>query len=185
MVLCSASAPVVVAQDGLRRVSIDGAIGGGHGWRGGERVERGLIATDFLVAIQLADTRQGFLAGVDAGGYWQMNGDLLCLARVTGGCIPQYPGFDALSVVGGYQWRLAPVLRLRVLVGPGYYTAYFDHNTTTSHSLGLGARTDVAVPLSQFLSATVAARGGWVSRIRGQSYVPGAVVIGLRLGAGE
>jgi hypothetical protein len=76
---------------------------------------------------------------------------------------------------------LEPGLRVRVLGGPGYYTAYFDHNSTTNHSLGVGARTDVAVRLYRPVSATVAARGAWIPRIRGQSYVPAALMIGLRL----
>jgi hypothetical protein len=180
--LFSACAQALSAQDPPTRLSVDGAVGGGHGWRGGERVERGLIAADLLVTIRLGgDTRQGFLVGLEASRDWQMNGDLLCLVRPDGGCIPQYPGFDAVSVVGGHQWRLEPGLRVRVLGGPGYYTAYFDHNITKNHSLGVGARTDVAVRLYRPVSATVAARGAWIPRIRGQSYVPGALMIGLRL----
>jgi hypothetical protein len=183
--LFSACAQALSAQDGLVRLSVDGAVGGGHGWRGGERVERGLIAADLLAAIQLGgDTRQGFLVGFEVSRDWQMNGDLLCLVRPDGGCLPQYPGFDALNVVGGHQWQWLPALRVRVLGGPGYYTAYFDHNSTTSHSLGVGARTDVAVHLYRPVSATIAARGAWVPRIRGQSYVPGAMMIGLRLETG-
>jgi hypothetical protein len=183
--LFSASAQALSAQDGPTRLSVDGAVGGGHGWRGGERVERGLIAADLLAAIRLAgDTGQGFLVGFEVSRDWQMNGDLLCLVRPDGGCIPQYPGFDALNVLGGHQWQWVHALRVRVFGGPGYYTAYFDHNSTTNHSLGVGARTDVAVYLYRPLSATVTARGAWVPRIRGQSYLPGAVLIGLRLETG-
>jgi hypothetical protein len=167
------------------RLSIDGDVGAGHGWRGGERVERGLIAADLLVAFRLAgDPRHGFLVGLEASRYWQMNGDLLCLARPDGGCIPQYPGFDAVNVVGGQQWQWLPALHVRALGGPGYYTAYFDHNSTTSHSLGVGARIDLAVHVYQHVSATVVGRGAWVPRIRGQSYVPDAVLIGLRVETG-
>jgi hypothetical protein len=185
LALSSAFTQALSAQDRPTQLSIDGAVGGGHGWGGGERVERGLIAGDLLVAIRFGgDTRQGFLAGLEASRDWQLNGDLLCLVRADSGCVPQYPGFAALNVVGGYQWRWFPALRVRVLGGPAYYTASFDHNTTTNHSLGVGARADVAVHLFRPVSATVAARGAWVPRIRGQSYAPSAMLIGLRLETG-
>jgi hypothetical protein len=186
LTLISASAQALSAQDASTRLSIDGAVGGGHGWRGGERVDRDLIATDVLAAMQLGgDKHQGMLIGLEASRDWQMNGDAICTLRPGGGCIPQYPGVDALSVVGGHQWQWLPAFRVRVLGGPGYYTAYFDENSSTSHAVGVGARTDVALRLYRPLSATVTARGAWIPRIRGQSYVPSAVMIGLRLETGE
>ena len=185
LALSSAFTQALSAQDRPARLSIDGAVGGGHGWGGGERVERGLIAGDILAVIRLrGDKRQGFLVGFEASRDWQLNGDLLCLVRADGKCVPQYPGFAALNVVGGYQWQWLPALCVRVLGGPAYYTAYFDHNTTTNNTLGVGARADVAVHLFRPVSATVAARGAWVPRIRGQSYAPSAVMIGLRLETG-
>jgi|KBSMisStandDraft_5_1062788.scaffolds.fasta_scaffold266497_2 hypothetical protein len=179
--LVSACARGLSAQNAAPRLSFDAAVGGGHGWRGGERVERGLITSDLLIAIRVAND-QGFLLGLEASRYWQMNGDLLCILRPDGrgGCIPQYPGFDALNLVGGLQWHW-----LRILGGPGYYAAYFDHNSTTSRSLGVGARTDLAVPLYEHISANVVARAAWVPRLRDQSYVPGALMVGLRLQTGR
>jgi hypothetical protein len=178
--LLSAFAQALSAQDGAKALAIDGALGGGHGWRGGERVDRGLITGDLLVATRVAgNTGQGFVLGAEVSRYWQVNGDLLCLAAPDGGCIPQYPGFGALNAVVGFQWQC-----LRILGGPGYYTAYFDRHTTSSHSLGVGARTDVAVRLLQNISAIVVARAAWVPRVRGQSYAPSAVMIGLRLNTG-
>src|SRR5947209_2399276 len=97
--LLSACAQTLSAQDGTRGLTIDAAVGGGHGWRGGERVDRSLMTADLLVAVWvIGNTGQGFVVGVEAGRYWQINGDLLCLVHPGGGCIPQYPGFDALNV---------------------------------------------------------------------------------------
>ena len=173
------------AQAKFPRVSVDGAVGAGSGFGGGERVERTLIGTELLVAIQLGGSAgRGFLVGLDDSRDRQLNGDLLCLGAAGGGCIPQYPGFAALVVVGGYQWTWLPAVRVRVLGGPGYYTAYFDRNATTTHSLGLGARTDVAVRLFQRVSATLGMRGAWVPHVRDQSYVPNATMIGLRVEMG-
>jgi hypothetical protein len=185
-VLLFTGAPPLLAQDGAARLSVDAAVGGGHGLLGGERVERGLISTDLLVAIRVGgDKRQSYLVGFEAGRDRQMNGNLLCLARADGSCVPQYPGFAALSVVAGHEWRWSRALRVRVIGGPGYYTAYFDHNTTTTGSLGVVGRADLAGRLYQPLSITLAARGAWVPRVRGQSYVPNAVLIGLRVDGRE
>jgi hypothetical protein len=157
------------------------AVGGG-----GARVNRSLIATDLMVAIRLGSVgRHGFMMGFETSRDRQMNGDAVCALRPDGGCIPQYPGFRALNVVVGHQWQALPALRVRVLGGPGYYTAYFDHNSTTTHGVGVGGRTDVAIPLFRPISATLAARGAWVPRLRGSSYVPGAVMIGVRLEMGR
>jgi hypothetical protein len=84
----------------------------------------------------------------------------------------------------GTNGNCGPRCVFAFLGGPGYYTAYFDHNSTTIRSLGVGARTDVAVDLFRPVSATVAARGAWVPRIRGQSYAPSAVMIGFRFETG-
>lgn len=185
LALISLSAPALSAQATSPRVSVDGAVGAGSGRGGGQRVDRSLIATELLVAIQInGDARQGFLVGFDASSDRQLNGDLLCLLSPDGRCIPQYPGFGAVGMVGGYQWRRSSALRLRVLGGPGYYTAYFDQNSTTSHSVGVGGRTDVGVRLFGPVSATLAVRGAWIPNIRGQSYVPNAVMFGLRLETG-
>ena len=185
MALFIACVHTLAAQSGPIRLSLDGAVGGGHGWRGGERVERGLIATDLLVAIGLAgDARQGLVVGFEASRDLQISGDLLCLARPDGTCIPQYPGFGGLTVVAGYEWGRSREFAVRVLGGPGYYTAHLDHNSATINSIGFGARTDLSVRLYGPASGTLAARGAWVPHVRGQSYVPGALMIGLRLETG-
>jgi hypothetical protein len=185
MLLFSASAHALSAQDGPARLSVDGAVGGGHGWRGGPHVERGLIAADLLAAVRLrGDTRRSFVIAFEVSRDWQLNGDLLCLSDPVGACLPEYPGFAALNAVAGYQWHSAPALRVRVLGGPGYYTTYLDHHSTTMHSVGVGARTDIAVQLFRPVSATITGRAGWIPRIRGESYVPGALMIGLRLETG-
>jgi len=184
MALLSISADALSAQERLPRVSVDGSVGAGHGWRGGERTDRGLIAGDFLVTFQPhGNARRGAIIGLEVSRDWQLNGDLNCPVRPGGGCIPQYPGFDALSAVAGYDWGSSAV-RARVLGGLGYYTAYFDHNSITEHSIGAGARTDIAARLFAAVFATATARVGWVPHIRGDSYVPGAFVIGLRIMAG-
>lgn len=183
--LIAACAQTLLAQASSPRVSVDGAVGAGDGGGGGQRVDRTLIATEFLATIQLGgDARGGVLIGFDASRDRQLNGDLLCLRATDGGCIPQYPGFAALDLMAGYEWQWLSALRVRVLVGPGNYTAYFDQNSTTTHSFGVGARTDLALRLFQPVAATLALRGAWVPHVRGESYVPNAVMLGLRLETG-
>ena len=172
------------AQEGPARLSVDGAVGSGHGWRGGERVDRTLIVGDLLVVVRLNQPRHGFPVGLEASRDWQINGDKICVVGSDGRCIPQYPGFHGLAVVSGHQWQPLAAMSVRVLAGPGYYTVFFKDDTPTAFSLGLGGRADVAVPLFRPVSATIAARGAWVPRIHGRTYVPSAVMIGIRLDTG-
>lgn len=179
----SAFGRALSAQAGTARLSVDGAVGVGPALGGGERIDRGLFAADLLVAIRLSsDSHNASPVGFEVSRYRQVGGDAICVLRTAhpdSGCIPKYPSFNGLNVVVGHQWGA-----FRVFGGPGYYTG-FGANTPTTHSFGVGVRTDLAVHLDQLVAATVAARGAWIPNVRGQSFVPGSVMVGLRLEIGS
>ena len=173
------------AQDKPTRMSLDGAVGLAHGWGGGSRVDRTLVAADLVVVVRFAtQTRNSFFAGFEALTEPQINGDKVCVVNPVGGCVPQYPDVAARSVVVGREWQMPYALCARLFAGPGYYSVHFNEPSATNHSFGASVGGDIAVQFDRYVALTLGTRGAWIPRVRGHSYVLNTELIGLRFGLG-
>ena len=183
-VLCGC-AGTISAQDNPTRVTIDGTIGVGLGWGGGNRVNRSLVVADLLAAVRLGGGQHdSFLAGLETISEGLFGGDKVCVVNPRGGCVPGYPSFEARAVVGGREWQLSRVFYVRAFGGPGYYRVHFTEPDATNHSIGARAGADIAVQFGQHVAAMLGTRGSWIPKVQHQSYLTNTHVIGLRLGIG-
>jgi hypothetical protein len=95
-----------------------------------------------------------------------------CLVAPDGGCVPWYPGFGVVSLLGGLESRSAT---LRLQGGPAFVS--WDRDGTA----GVSARFDAALPLLGHLSAVASLSTLFVLSYNDDRFYNIGFGVGLRL----
>ena len=154
LLLLMATLPEVVHAQERWPLSLEGSFGRGWGFSGKDRLYRGdrdAAAFALLLGGRLHRAREaGPFVALEAYGHANnvaVTSD--CILAPGGGCVPWFPGFWGLSMLGGWETRSTA---LRVLAGPSIADYEADP------SLGLSARIDVALTNSSRLAPSASVR---------------------------
>lgn len=157
--------------------SIDASIGAGHGYGGGNRVDRNGYALDALLAWRARPlTGGGLLLGVSGGIHAPHGGDAICALDSDGRCIAGYPRITGAGVLTGWERARKRGASLRMLAGPGYHRV-----NGSGGALGLQGRVEVATPPWARVSLVGSLRAIYLPSYRGDSYLLRALGIGIRV----
>lgn len=173
---CLAALPAEVrAQQGFGP-SVEASLGIYRG-RGGNFAERGGPVLDAVLTVPMRRQSAGsVVAGIATGVTGPLASDLVCAVGPAGECVPDYPTFLSVAVVGGVQRRIIGGNSARLLAGPAFHQA-----ADGGAALGLQVRGDVARPLF-FRTALVASlRGDLLPRYQGDRLGFAAFGLGLRI----
>lgn len=156
--------------------TLDGSFGRGTGTGGGERVDRTGMAIDGTIAWR-ARTNRGSGPIIAANGAWQgRRGDTdICKVQPSGLCVPTYPSFTMMSVLGGWELASGNGPSVRVLAGPGLFVRELGPG-----SAALTGRIDVATPVRGGVALIAAGRVG-VTQPRGNTHTLSALMLGVRI----
>lgn len=129
---------------------------------------------DILIGVRLHPPgRAGAFIALDAAVHainWTTTSD--CLPLSDGSCAPWFPGFGAVTLLGGWESQST---RLRVLGGPGIVSS--DNRATP----GFVGRLDVAMPVLGHISLTANANTLIVPSWNGDRFYFLAGGLGLRI----
>lgn len=178
LLLAALTAAPLSAQDGLRPASFDAGVGFGVGRGGGRRDARDGVAASALLAWRLHGiSRDHLLIGLGVAAQSVIDGGDDCLLASGGACVPNYPWFRALGVMGGWEARHgAEGSAVRALAGPAVFRS--EERAT---ALGLQGRVDVATPPVVHVALTAWGQGALVPRLRSERYSMASFGLGLRV----
>lgn len=172
--MCAAFVAVSVsttmsAQSGRESpLSVEATLGAARG-RGGPALApyRDGVAIDAGVTWAFHDVRGGpLLLGLNVAKQTHIGDDLLCPAS-AGGCVPYYPQFLATSVLFGWQSSRPERGRIRLLGGPGVYSASERDIDPTP---GWQGRIDLSTPPLWHTALVVSARTWVIPKANGVRY---------------
>jgi hypothetical protein len=184
----SAVATPAAAQQRLRPASFDLGVGINLGGGGGERNARNGPAASVVLAWQLGGrSTRGMIAGLGASVQRSdpFNEDCIIQLGSSSDCMPDYPGFYAAALLGGWQsGRAGAGEGLRALLGPAIIQGVTDvvggRNRYTTVG-GLQARADYAAPVIPRVAVLASVQGTLVPSLHGERYYMTTFGIGLRL----
>jgi hypothetical protein len=160
----------------LSGTSLEVALGYSTGG-GGAYSERGGIALDLLLAMQVRQAPAGTLvAALTAGVHGPVAGDLSCLDTPAGVCAPHFPVFISAGAMGGVQRGSAAGANARLLAGPAFFAAQEGGG-----ALGLQGRFDAATPPLFHVSLVASLQGAVLPRFQGERLTSRSLSLGLRI----
>jgi hypothetical protein len=95
-----------------------------------------------------------------------------CAPAPGGGCVPWFPGFGAVSLLGGWESRST---NLRLLGGPGLVSS------DDEEAAGIVGRFDAALPLLEHISTVASLNALVVPSWNGDRFYHIAIGVGLRV----
>ena len=167
-------APDYVSAQRRWATSFELGFGTSFGTTTGEYDENGDgMSADVTIARRLHGPKDGgFVAATTVAVQGWGPEDDLCIPRSgTTDCVPTFPEFVFVSILGGYE---VTSTNIRVLTGPAL--AFYQN----AYSPAWVARFDGAIPLFGHLSLSGSARGTIVTGYRGNSFKLGAISVGVR-----
>ncbi len=156
--------------------TLEGSVGRGTGGGGGERVDRGGFAIDGVISWRgRTHLGSGPIIGADLGWQGKRGSTDICKVQMDGRCVPTYPSFTMMSVLGG--WELARGLgpSLRLLAGAGLFVRELGPG-----SPGFTGRIDLGTPIRGGIALIGSGRVG-ITSPRGDRHTLSAITIGVRL----
>ena len=156
--------------------SLEGSLGVGTGSGGGERVQRTATVIDGLVAWRARTAAAGGLI-IAANGMWQgrhANNDI-CVIQQSGLCVPVYPSFTTMGLLGGWERARGYGASARILAGPELFVRELG-----AGSVGLTGRIDLGTPSRGGVALIASGRVG-VTSDDGETYTLSAITFGLRI----
>lgn len=158
--------------------SIDATVGGGRAFGGGQLGDRNYATVDALFAVgrqapSVSATLFGLALGAQAG---LSRGDDCRILLGVPGCLKDFPSLVSAALLAGRSHGLPLGGSIAVLGGPGIYFA-----DGGGAALGLQARVDVASAVKAHATFVVSMRGAYLPNLRGDSYLPVALGVGVRL----
>jgi len=166
----------LIAQDRWP-ITLEAFVGGtrGHSDNNGRyRGGRGGLWADILAGGRLhADDRSGALIALSAGmqttdkGYTDD-----CLPAPEGGCVPWFPRFGAVSLLGGWESRST---NLRLLGGPAFV------RSAGEGAAGFAGRLDAALPLVGHISTAASLSTVAIPSWRGDRFYHISLGVGFRV----
>lgn len=185
--LTLALAPRNAMAQSIHYVSAELTVGSSYGY-GGDPLspDRNLGAFDAGVTLgaraRFGGSRFGsWLVGINRAGVLSMGDDLECPVRIdSSGCIKKYPYFRATSLLVGWQTPNAKRGSIRVMAGPGAYSATYSGVIVPS-SLGWQARAEIATPPLLHVSLVGLARFWVIPNGGGTRYRQRMIGFGLRV----
>jgi hypothetical protein len=166
----------LIAQDRWP-ITLEAFVGGTRGhsdnnerYRGGRE---GLWA-DILAGGKLhSDDRAGALIALSAGMHVVNHVTTAdCLPAPEAGCVPWFPGFGAVSLLGGWESRST---NLRLLGGPGFVTSDGEE------AAGFAGRLDAALPLVGHISTAASLSTLVVPSWKGDRFYHLSLGVGFRI----
>lgn len=166
------SAPVTAQQPWPVTVEVN--LGYSAGNTSGEfRDGGGGIAADMLLGYRFKSAaRSGWVLATSAGLQGKTVHTSDCVPAPDGGCVPWFPLFGIVSVLGG--WEMSNT-RLRVLAGPALALADGDASGAAL------ARVEAALLVAGRTALIASMRAAFVPRYRGDSFQLLSGGIGLRV----
>lgn len=170
------AAPVAAQYDPWP-VSVEFSLGHGAGSTDGEyRDNGGGPAVDLLLGVRLRSTDRGaWVTAVSTSAQGPLAHTDDCLVAADGGCVPWFPNFGTIALLGGWETSSAA---LRVLTGPALVT---DSGTWPKSRSAWVLRFDAAQRWFGRISMLASARGSWVPSYEGDRFLLGALALGLRI----
>lgn len=159
-----------------RAFSLDGSAGRGTGTGGGERVERDGLAVDGTIAWRGRTERgSGPIVGMSLAWQGQRGDTDFCKVQPGGACVPTYPSFTMMTVLGGWEVARGAGPSARLLVGAGLFVRELGPGAP-----GFMGRIDLASPVRGGIALVGSGRIG-VTAPRGNTHTLSAFTIGVRI----
>lgn len=156
--------------------SLEASLGPSVGM-GGSFADRGGGGIDGVLAVPVARTSTGtVMLGVTGAINGKMARDLSCVTGPDAECIPEFPTFASLGMLGGVQRTLGAGFSARALAGPTYYQAVDGDDT-----FGVQGRVDVAKRIVFHLSLVASARAAVLPSYEDQALTFASFGIGFRI----
>jgi hypothetical protein len=164
-----------VSGQALWPLSVEASLGLGVGRTPAEYRDNNFgVSADAMVALRVRRLAAG--AAVVATGFGVQSGGPvadICILNGDGGCVPAWPRFDILSVLGGWETSGG---RVRAMAGPAAVRIDFD-----AVQLALLARTDAAIPLFARVALMGSVRVVFIDSYNGASFQLFSLGAGFRM----
>ena len=172
----TAAATATAGAQESKAITLEATLGKGTGRTDGlYRDNRSGVTLDAILAARVRTLRRGALvAGVNVSVQGSGAYDTICLLAPDGGCIPEFPSFEIVGALVGWQDRNAFV---RVTTGAAYVQAGWE-----DWSVAWQGRADLALPVTSHVAAVASLRSTLVPNYpRGDSFQLFAFGLGVRV----
>lgn len=154
-------------------LSLDATVGVGAGVGGPRATSRGGAALDALLGLRLRTLPGGAVSGgLAVGVQGPVVGPDGCLLGDDGGCVPAFPWFGSVGVLGGWESAGGAV---RALAGPALF------RSGDADAAGVMGRVDLALPGSSRLAPVLSLRTSVLPSYRGSVVGLMGLGVGLRV----